>query len=114
MRSIWIRKNSKDFGVVEPVFKEINEGFQVILYKDKINSKDRIIENVTENVTEKTRENIIINLIKATPKISFDKLAKMLSVTRMTVIRDVDKLKSRGIIERIGSAKGGYWKIKDS
>ena len=110
MRSIWIRKNSKDFGVVEPVFKEINEGFQVILYKDKINSKDRIIENVTE----KTRENIIINLIKATPKISFDKLAKMLSVTRMTVIRDVDKLKSRGIIERIGSAKGGYWKIKDS
>jgi DNA-binding Lrp family transcriptional regulator len=34
----------------------------------------------------------------------------MLKVTKRTVLRDLEKLKSNGVIERIG-VKGGYWKI---
>lgn len=38
-------------------------------------------------------------------------MAKLLNVSKRTIIRDVDKLKEKGQIEYIGPAKGGYWKI---
>jgi ATP-dependent DNA helicase RecG len=38
-------------------------------------------------------------------------LAKKLSVTKMTIVRDIARLKEDNIIERIGPAKGGHWKI---
>jgi ATP-dependent DNA helicase RecG len=38
-------------------------------------------------------------------------LAEQLNVTRRTIHRDIDKLKQKGLIERIGPDKGGYWKV---
>lgn len=40
-------------------------------------------------------------------------LAKKLSVTKMTIVRDIVQLKEDNIIERIGPAKGGHWEITD-
>jgi len=54
-------------------------------------------ENVP-NFTEKRRSKI-------------DELARRLSVVRMTVYRDIDKLKTKGLIERIWPDKGGYWRV---
>ena len=56
--------------------------------------------NVTDNVTN-NRKN----------QITMTQLAKKLSVTKMTIVRDIARLKANNIIERIGPAKGGYWKI---
>jgi predicted HTH transcriptional regulator len=30
----------------------------------------------------------------------------------MTIARDAEKLKAKGLIERIGPDQGGYWKVK--
>jgi len=30
----------------------------------------------------------------------------------MTIHRYLEKLKSKGLIERVGADKGGYWKVK--
>ena len=38
-------------------------------------------------------------------------IAQNLGISTATVARDVDSLKTKGIIERIGGDKGGYWKI---
>jgi DeoR/GlpR family transcriptional regulator of sugar metabolism len=44
-------------------------------------------------------------------KISTFLLSKKLNITGMTVHRDLEKLKVKGLFERIGTDKGGYWKI---
>jgi len=71
------------------------------------------VTNVTDNVTNVTdnREYQIVKMIQENNRISLAQLAEKLSVTKMTVIRDIEKLKANGLIERIGASKTGYWKI---
>lgn len=73
-----------------------------------LNKKDA--ENVPENVPE-NRFNSIIELIKKNTNISMLELSNHLEVNHKTIKRDIAKLKARGLLERIGPAKGGYWKI---
>lgn len=40
-----VRKICRDYGIKDPSFKEVSQGFQVVLYKEK--------ENVTNNIAEK-------------------------------------------------------------
>ncbi|MDR0429721.1 MAG: HTH domain-containing protein [Tannerellaceae bacterium] len=44
--------------------------------------------------------------------LSRDAISKRLGVSDSSVYRDIEKLKKLGKLERIGSDKGGYWKIK--
>src|SRR5690554_4584417 len=67
-------------------------------------------ENVTENVTEHRRIQIV-TIIQDNPKITTTELAEVLQTTRRTIARDINILKGKGAIERIGGDKGGYWKI---
>jgi len=69
-----------------------------------------IESNVPENVPE-NRLTTIIDLIKNDIRISMLDLSKRLNVNHKTIKRDIEKLKSEGIIQRVGPAKGGYWKI---
>ncbi|GHV66182.1 hypothetical protein FACS1894199_09060 [Bacteroidia bacterium] len=78
------------------------------------------VTDVTENVTDVTddvtdssvdRVNDILTLIKENAQVSANDLAIKLSVTKRTILRDIDKLKQGHKIERVGNGKGGYWKI---
>jgi ATP-dependent DNA helicase RecG len=64
----------------------------------------------TENLS--SREKSIINLMKDNNSISRRLLAKKMGISTATVARDINSLKEKGIIERIGGDRGGYWKIK--
>lgn len=86
-----------------PTFENHSGGFLVTVYAP---DKDKSKENVTENRTE-----YILEAIRNNPKVTTVALSQQLNITRMTVHRDLEKLKNEGIIKRIGSAKGGYWKI---
>jgi ATP-dependent DNA helicase RecG len=44
-------------------------------------------------------------------KISATEIAKLLKVDMRTIQRDFQQLKNKGLIERVGSERGGYWKI---
>jgi len=79
--------------------------------KDPVKKID-VTENVTEDVTE-NREYRILELIDKKNCLSTTQIAKEMSVSRMTIHRDLEKLKAKGLIERIGPDKGGYWEIKD-
>ena len=81
----------------------------------QINSyRKRIIDGkgfeYTENVPEK-RLILIINIIKNNNKITISELSTKLSVNEKTIKRDLNKLKTSGIIKRIRPAKGGYWEV---
>ena len=51
-------------------------------------------------------------MIKNDKNISRKELAKKLEVSKVTIERDLDKLKMMGRIKRIGPANGGYWEVK--
>lgn len=53
----------------------------------------------------------IIELIKADIKISYNKLAEKLKKDRSTIMRNIQKLKDAGLLQRIGSKKTGYWQV---
>ena len=55
-------------------------------------------------------ENAILNVIKTNPNISAKDLSISLSIPFRSVQRYISNLKEKGIIERVGSNKSGYWK----
>jgi len=102
----------------QPSFEIISAGFSATVFADnKYDTNnvtkdvvDMVTENVTENVTEK-RLVLIINEIKKNPQVSYEQLSNLLGVTKMTISRDIEKLKQLDILKRIGPAKGGHWQI---
>ena len=75
-----------------------------------VNDKSKITDNVTE-VTKLQKD--IISLIKNNPSITNADIAKELNTARETITRNISKLKSLGILERVGSDRKGSWVIKN-
>ena len=53
----------------------------------------------------------ILNAIKNNSKITQNKLIEVTGLTRRGIEWNLAKLKEKGIIKRVGPAKGGYWKV---
>jgi ATP-dependent DNA helicase RecG len=77
--------------------------------KDEL-SGSQISEERDTKTTEKTTEKIIA-MIRENPYVSYQELSVMLGITDDGVYWNIKKLKARGILERIGADKGGYWKV---
>ena len=83
-----------------PIKFEFDNFFTVTFERPKTREKTRV----------KTREKTI-DLIKNNPKITSAELAEILEITVKGVEWNIKKLKEKGIIKRIGPAKGGYWEV---
>ena len=59
----------------------------------------------------KSREKIVAMLAE-NGKLSAASLAEKIGISAKAIEKHLAKLKAEGIIERIGPAKGGYWKVK--
>ena len=64
----------------------------------------------TRKTVEKTVEKIL-DAIKSNPKITQNELAEIAGLTRRGIEWNLAKLKEKGIVKRIGPAKGGYWEV---
>ena len=74
--------------------------------------EDRIIRvtgRVTDKVTEKERR-LLANLLEDSGY-TMPQLAENNNISRKTVAGILRSVKEKGIIERIGSDRKGYWKI---
>ena len=71
------------------------------------------LQNVPENVPE-NRKKIIVSLIKENKTITMDEMSVLCKVNVKTIKRDIEYLKQKGLITRIGPDKGGYWKVNDA
>ena len=69
----------------------------------------RVTDGVTEKVTEKERE--LLGLLLEDPGYTMLQLAEKMEISRKTVAARLKSLKEKGIIERVGSDRKGYWKI---
>jgi ATP-dependent DNA helicase RecG len=121
-----VRKICKEYGIKEPDFDEIFNGFQVILYNEKIviadeereveetmeKTMEKTVEKTVEKAVEKTVEKLIA-IIKEKPNITIKKLAELTGLSRRGIEWNIQQLKSNGLIERVGTDRSGYWKITE-
>lgn len=61
------------------------------------------------NLSEKLSE--VLAIIKSNPQISYREVADQLKINYSAAQKHFENLKTKGIIKRIGSAKGGYWEV---
>lgn len=71
-------------------------------------------ETTQKNILSKLNDNQqkIIGYIKEKPNITRNELASKLDITPDGVKYNLNKLVKDNILERIGSTKAGFWKIK--
>lgn len=70
-------------------------------------------ENIQEELLKlSSDEKTVLNVLQTSPQIIVRDIAQQLDFSRSAVSRLMRKLKDKGIIERIGSNRKGYWKIK--
>ena len=59
----------------------------------------------------KSTANQVFDLICNDNSMSISDISAVLNITRSTIQKHIETLKTKGVIERIGAGKGGYWKI---
>jgi len=111
-----IIKAFKAYNLQIPVFENFQSGFRTIVYAKKLNDTDvtqnvtDVTDTVTDTVTDK-RYKQIIDMIKSNFNISTIEISEKLGVSKRTILRDIEKLKTQNKLKRIGSEKGGHWQI---
>ena len=97
----------KLIAVIQLAKGEITEIIESI--EDQIPLKDDLKKVVRKGGQKRWSE--IMALIKENPFISRQELSEKLSINPSAIQKHIQRLKSEGIIKRIGGARGGYWEI---
>jgi len=125
-----IRKYFEEKGLVQPEFRDNNGFFKAIFYSPKIEEAkiiereveienreaERAVETTSREVdraVEKLTENqkMILELIKKDPHISKNEMSNVIGIRTSSIDKNIKTLKDKMHLERIGPAKGGYWKL---
>jgi ATP-dependent DNA helicase RecG len=101
----------KKAGLPEPQFREEFGGLSVFFRKGK--SEKRVGEQLGDGLGDRLgeTEKKILALIAGDKAISIPAMAEKLGISTTAVENNLKKLKSKGAIARIGSARGGVWRI---
>lgn len=114
-----IRDAVKKAGLKEPVF-ESDSFFRTIFHLSEplpVYNKLTIGKGGMKKWYEKSgmkitdRQIQLLDVIKKSPMISIKDMADNLKINVSAVQKHVEKLKSKGLLKRIGSDKGGHWEI---
>ena len=72
---------------------------------------DVTTKSISENGSQTSREKIIA-ILSEDGKLSAVALAKRIGISAKAVEKHLARLKTDGLIERVGPAKGGHWVVK--
>jgi predicted HTH transcriptional regulator len=114
-----------DFSVIlycPKVEDEKQVGIQVDTDKDtenavgidinRIKQGTETAEKITENDEKVTKnQQLMLDSIIRNPHITLDELAKIAGISLRKIKENISKLKDKGLLERIGANKSGYWKV---
>ena len=102
-------RECREYGLPEPKLIDFDGDFRVNIYRKNSEQHHGVTEKVIEKVTEKEEE--VLALLLDNPEITMAQLAEKLEISRKTVAVRLKSLKEKGIIQRIGSDRKGYWKV---
>jgi predicted HTH transcriptional regulator len=95
----------------------------------KINPNDIVNDTVNDTVNDAVNDtvndtvnnplnhplnDIVVYWIRKKNTITALEMSELLQVSLSTIRRKLKKLKEKGVIERVGSDKTGYWKITET
>ena len=103
-----------EYGLPEPEFK-MRDGFVTIIYRKKglaFEKVDTIIGGAIGGAMLTDRQQEILNIIKENPSISYRNISEQLNISHSAILKQLDSLKKKGLIERMGGTRG-YWKVKN-
>ena len=66
---------------------------------------------ITLKSTQKTTDSTLKEIVEKDPSVTIDSLATLLGITRDGVNKAIRRLKTAGVIRRVGPDKGGHWEI---
>ncbi len=100
------------FGLPKPAITQTSGGINIEVLGEKEVAQE--YDSSEKKLGEKLGENqmMIINLITGDKNITIPELAKKIKISTTAIEKNIAKLKEKGILERIGQDKGGYWEVK--
>lgn len=78
-----------------------------------LNYKNKALKEKALNRALNENEQKVLSLIIENPKITQNEIKEQLQLARSHVQKIMKLLSDKGIIERVGSKKAGYWSIKE-
>ena len=109
-----IRRALRKYKMADPTIETDDHWFTLTFARPDLQKKSirERLENdeTTQKTVEKTVEKILV-LIGENKNITQDEISKQTGLSRRGVEWNLKMLKEKGVIERIGPDKGGYWKI---
>lgn len=70
-----------------------------------------LVEGLAERLAESQRR--ILILASQNPSVSKRELADAIEISTTAIDENIAQLKKKGLIKRIGGAKGGHWEVLD-
>jgi ATP-dependent DNA helicase RecG len=76
-------------------------------------TQKRLVEGLAEKLVERLVESQqrILELTKENPYISKKELSQHIRISTTAIDKNIQQLKKKGLLKRIGPDKGGYWEI---
>lgn len=81
--------------------------------KHKRTEEKKTVEKTVEKTMEKTVEKIL-SLVKENPQITQTELSTLTGLSRRGVEWNIQQLKKKGLLTRVGPDKGGLWQINEN
>lgn len=100
-----MHKEMKNAGLPAPEYRDVSFMLHATIRNGEVN--DTINDTINLTVFEKQ----VLDEIRKDTLVTKEKLCTITSVSQSTVSRAIKSLKEKGLIQRIGARKTGYWKV---
>ncbi|MED9904650.1 MAG: ATP-binding protein [Lachnospiraceae bacterium] len=102
----------KAYGIREPELLEVGDSFRVNLYRPSYHEVHQSSPKSSPKNLNATQQKIA-DMILENPKVTQVDMAEKLDISTRAVKKSIKDLTEKGILERVGSSRSGYWKLKD-
>ena len=100
-----VLESIRSYGLKDPSFEEIQDGFLVTFFKTTQKSTQKTTQ-------KKSTKDQILDILRENPKLTRGEMAQLLGKSQNTIKDNLAALKSEHRVERIGSDRDGYWRVK--
>lgn len=106
-----INKSCEAIGAKPPVYEQLGDGLRV--YFEALESaliEEAPIENQVGIIDDPLSKKILKEIWR-NPRITISELSRKARISKKTLQRKMEELRTAGIMDRIGSKKSGHWQI---
>lgn len=101
----------------EQSINEKNGGIEVTVLSSNQDGSDGLVKGLVKGlakglVKDLTENQIkLLELIEANPNLTKEEMAKQVGISTTAIDNNIKTLKEKGLLERVGGRKEGYWQI---